>query len=144
MLQSQPDRLWQIGWLRTADGGTAQAMSGTLVQARVTVTDEFGNASLRLYVGAINDVEKGEGVRVAIRGRITYAASKAVERTGDTIVEMVGGFWSIVRGETPHETVGGPLMMYRVASVSGSKGWDAFLLMLALISVVVPSTRSRR
>ena len=58
MLQSQPDRAWQIGWLRTADGGTAQAMHGTLVQARITVTDEFGNASLRLYLGAINDVEK--------------------------------------------------------------------------------------
>lgn len=30
---------------------------------------------------------------------------------------------------------GGPLMMYRVASVSGEQGWDSFMLMIALISI---------
>ena len=48
---------------------------------------------------------------------------------------MVGGFVQILGGDTPGEALGGPLMMYRVASVSGDQGWDSFLLMLALISV---------
>jgi len=134
-LQSKPAHAWTVRWLRTAGDGNAQPMQGTLEQRWIAVTDEFGNTSARLYLGATNDFDRGEGELVSIDGRFTYAASKAVERTGDTVVEMVGGFWSIVRGETPHETVGGPLMMYRVASVSGSKGWDAFLLMLALVSV---------
>ena len=41
----------------------------------------------------------------------------------------------ILGGDTPGEALGGPIMMYRVASVSGNQGWDSFLLMLALISV---------
>ena len=38
-------------------------------------------------------------------------------------------------GDSPSESLGGPLTMYRVASVSGEQGWDSFLLLLALISV---------
>jgi regulator of sigma E protease len=48
---------------------------------------------------------------------------------------MVGGFVQILGGDSPGEALGGPLMMYKVASVSGNQGWDSFLLMLALISV---------
>ena len=42
---------------------------------------------------------------------------------------------AILGGDQPSESLGGPLMMYRVASVSGERGWESFLLMLALISV---------
>ena len=134
-LQSRPAQSWTLRWLRTDASGHARAMHAPIEQRRVAVTDEYGNTTERLQFGATNDFDRGEGELVAIDGRFTYAASKAVERTGDTVVEMVGGFWAILRGDSPRETVGGPLMMYRVASVSGSKGWDAFLLMLALISV---------
>jgi regulator of sigma E protease len=48
---------------------------------------------------------------------------------------MVTGFVQIVSGDTPSDAIGGPLMMYRAASVSGNQGWDTFLLMIALISV---------
>ena len=48
---------------------------------------------------------------------------------------MVSGVLQILKGETPSDALGGPLMMYRVASVSGNQGWDSFLLMLALISI---------
>jgi regulator of sigma E protease len=134
-LQSQADRVWRLGWERTVPGKAARKMAGEVRQEYRFVIDDFGHRSLRLAFGAHNEIDRGEGVKVDIEGRVIYAASKAVERAGDSIVEMVSGFWSIVRGRSPHESVGGPLMMYRVASVSGSKGWDAFLLMLALISV---------
>ena len=48
---------------------------------------------------------------------------------------MVTGFFQILGGDTPSDALGGPLMMYRVASVSGNQGWDSFLLMMALISI---------
>jgi Zn-dependent protease len=51
------------------------------------------------------------------------------------IEAMVTGFFSILGGDAPGDTLGGPMMMYRVASVSGERGWESFLLMLALISV---------
>ncbi len=134
-LQAQPGKAWRLGWRRAGGDGRARAMSATLTQRRDRVIDEYGQSTQQLSFGALNDYDRGDGERVAIDGRFRYAASKAVERTGDTVVEMASGFFSIVRGETPHDDVGGPLMMYRVASVSGSKGLDTFLLMLALISV---------
>jgi regulator of sigma E protease len=85
--------------------------------------------------GADNDVDRGRGATIAIDGRFSYALGKSLERTGETISTMVSGFGQIIAGETPGEALGGPLMMYRVASVSGNQGWDSFLLMLALISV---------
>jgi regulator of sigma E protease len=61
--------------------------------------------------------------------------SKAHERTGETISRLVSEFVKILGGETPGDALGGPLMMYRVASVSGNQGWDSFFLLLALISI---------
>jgi regulator of sigma E protease len=52
-----------------------------------------------------------------------------------TIAQMVRGLGSLLRGDSPRDAVGGPIMMYRIASVSGAQGWDAFLLMIALISI---------
>jgi regulator of sigma E protease len=134
-LQREPERAWRLGWLRPGPGGRAVAGEGIVRQERRSAIDEYGNATRRLSFGATNDFDPGEGERVELERRLSYAVAKSVERTGDTIVEMTAGVWSIIRGESPHESVGGPLTMYRVASVSGSKGWDAFLLMLALISV---------
>ena len=48
---------------------------------------------------------------------------------------MARGLGALVSGHLPGGTVGGPIMVYRMASVSGQKGWDAFWLMLALVSI---------
>src|SRR6185436_437023 len=78
---------------------------------------------------------RGRGATEPIDNRFGYALSRAFERTGETISVMVSGFVQILAGEAPSEALGGPLMMYRVVSVSGDQGWASFLQMLALISV---------
>ena len=133
-LQSRPDHTWTVQWER-AVAGRVVAMSGEVLQVRRKLEDEYGHAVERLVFGARSDFERGRGELVPIKGRFVYAITKAVERTGETIGTMASGFVSILRGHAPGDSVGGPLMMYRVASVSGHKGWDSFLLMLALISV---------
>ncbi len=110
-------------------------MSAQLTQVTRKDFDEYGNTVQRLVFGASSDYERGRGELAAIQGRVGYAVSKAIARTGETIATMVSEFWSILAGHAPSESVGGPLMMYRVASVSGQKGWETFLLMLALISI---------
>ena len=60
---------------------------------------------------------------------------KVIECIGEIIVLMVSNFAKVLRGDSPSESLGGPLTMYRVASVSGEQGWDSFLLLIALISV---------
>jgi len=133
-LQSDPARTWTLSYLRALPEGGADRRRALVTQDRRVVDDEYGNRGRRLAFGASNAADRGVGELVDIDGRVSYALAKAIERTSETVVEMTTGFWSVLRGESI-ESVGGPITMYRVASVSGAKGWDAFLLLLALVSV---------
>jgi regulator of sigma E protease len=112
-------------------------MRAQLTQVPRTVRDEYGSNQELLVFGATNNFERGRGEMTSIEGRLGYAVTRAVERTGETVGVMASGFWSVLRGRSPSEELGGPITMFRVASVSGSKGWEAFLLMIALVSVSV-------
>jgi regulator of sigma E protease len=133
-LQAAPDRAFRLTWKRAIAGAT-QTMSRELTQVHRRQLDEYGHRVTRLVFGARNDVDRGTGATIAIEGRLGFALSKALERTGETIATIVSGVFQILSGETPSDALGGPLMMYRVASVSGNQGWDSFVLLLALISI---------
>ncbi len=134
-LQAEPTKTFKVSWKRPSGGGKTELMSAELTQVQRKSLDDYDHTVTRLVFGARNDVDRGTGAMVAIEGRFGYAMSKAFERTGETITTMVSGFVQIIGGESPSDALGGPLMMYRVASVSGNQGWESFLLMLALISV---------
>jgi regulator of sigma E protease len=135
-LQSRPDHDWTIRWRRwSPEQQKVLELESKVTQVSRRQFDDYGNTVERLVFGASTSSDRGQGEMVPIRGRVSYAATKAIERTGDTISTMVSGFWSILAGHASGDSVGGPLMMYRVASVSGHKGWETFLLMMALISV---------
>jgi regulator of sigma E protease len=134
-LQADADRVWKVGWLRSAPGGGTQAFTADIKQEHRQVTDEYGQSHDQLVFGAVNDFHLGTGEMAPIDGRFLYAAGHAFDRTVSTIGLMARGLASLVRGQLPGDTFGGPIMMYRMASVSGAKGWDAFLMMLALISI---------
>ena len=135
-LQSDPGRAWKLTWKRTdLVKHEVQTITGTMTQVWRSQLDEYGHTVKRLVFGARNDVERGQPHMVPIEGRFSYALTKAVDRTGETIAIMAKGFLSVIRGDTPSADLGGPLMMYKVASVSGDRGWESFLLLMALISV---------
>lgn len=137
-LQAEPNKTFKLTWKRAVAGSVstpASEMSAEVTQVWRKQLDEYDHTVSRLVFGARNDVDRGNGAMVPIDGRFGYAMSKALQRTGETISTMVSGFRQILGGDTPGEALGGPIMMYRVASVSGNQGWDSFLLMLALISV---------
>ncbi|MDX2093169.1 MAG: RIP metalloprotease RseP [Kofleriaceae bacterium] len=128
-LQADPNKTFKLTWKR-AKGTSAPAatMSAEVTQVWRKQRDEYGHTVTRLVFGARNDIDRGRGAMIAIDGRVGYALSKAFERTGETIGAMSSGFLHII-------SLGGPVSMYQAASVSGSQGWDSFLLMLALVSV---------
>jgi regulator of sigma E protease len=134
-LQADPNKTYKLTWKRASPGGTSETLTAELTQVQRKELDLYGHTVTRLVFGARNDVDRGSGAMVPIEGRVGYALSKALERTGDTISTMVTGFIQIVSGDTPSDAIGGPWMMYHAASVSGNQGWDTFLLMIALISV---------
>jgi regulator of sigma E protease len=133
-LQSDPNKTYKLTWKRAKPDGS-ETLSAELTQVQRKELDDYGHTVQRLVFGARNDVDRGHGAMIPIDGRFGYALGKALERTGDTISTMVTGFVQIVSGDKPSDALGGPLMMYRVASVSGNQGWDSFLLMIALISI---------
>jgi regulator of sigma E protease len=137
MLQARPDHTFTIEWRRATSSGVILPMSAELRQERRQLTDEYGNPKEILVFGAASGFEVGRGELVPIEGRLGYAASRALGRTHETLTTLAAGLWAIARGQAPRETVGGPIMMYRAASISGHKGWDSFLLMIALVSVSV-------
>ncbi len=134
-MQAEPEREWKITYQRTGERGEVLTQTAAVTQVRRKQNDEYGHAVERLVFGARNDVERGRGEMVPIESRFTYAVSKAADRTGETIAMMVSGTLSILAGDSPSDSLGGPVMMYKVASVSGDQGWETFLLMMALISV---------
>ena len=133
-LQAEPNRTFKLTWRRAA-GGKTETMSAELTQVWRKHLDDYDHTVTRLVFGARNDVDRGTGATIPIDGRFGFAMNKAVERTGETISTMVSEYVKILGGNSPGDALGGPLMMYRVASVSGNQGWDSFLLMLALISI---------
>jgi regulator of sigma E protease len=133
-LQEEPDKTFHLSWQRATAAGGFETLHAELTQVRRNEVDEFGHSAVRLVFGARNDIDRGSGESIALEGRVGYAISKAVERTGETVSAMASGFFQIIAGKTPN-ALGGPLTMYRVASVSGHQGWDRFWLLLALISV---------
>ncbi len=134
-LLGDPARTWTVSWRRAEEGGKVADHSARLTQVRRRELDQYGHTVERLVFGARNDVERGQGKMVPIDGRFGYAVSKAIGRTGETIALMVGGVLQVLRGSSPSDSLGGPLTMYRIASVSGEQGLDSFMLLLALISV---------
>lgn len=134
-LQADPTRTFRLTWKRATASGSIETLHAELTQVLRKELDDYGHTVTRLVFGARNDIDRGTGAMAPIDSRIGYALAKAIERTADTIRTMVSGFVQIVSGDTPSDALGGPLMMYRVASVSGNQGWDMFLLMIALISI---------
>lgn len=134
-LQAEPTRAFKVTWKRAGQGGKTDTLSAEVTQVWRKQRDEYDHTVTRLVFGAHDDIDRGTGAMVPIEGRFSFAMSRAVDRTGDTVRTVVGGFFHILGGDSPSDALGGPLMMYRAASVSGSQGWDSFLRMLALISV---------
>jgi len=133
-LQAEPNRTFKLTW-RRAGAGKTETMSAELTQVWRKHLDDYDHTVTRLVFGARNDVDRGAGATIPIDGRFGFAMNKAIERTGETISTMVSEYVKILGGDRPSDALGGPLMMYHVASVSGNQGWDSFLLMLALISI---------
>jgi regulator of sigma E protease len=123
-LQADPTKTFELTWKRATTGKT-ETLSAELTQVQRREIDEYGHTRTRLVFGARNDVDRGTGAMTPIEGRFGYAFNSALERTGDTIHTMVNGFIHI----------GGPVTLFKAASGAGNQGWDAFLLMMALISI---------
>jgi regulator of sigma E protease len=63
------------------------------------------------------------------------AAGLAVKEAYDQTSLMVIGLWQIVTGAVPIKSLGGPIMIAKVAGDSAKAGWMTFLASMAVISI---------
>ncbi len=111
----------------------------TVQQRVVAGKDEFDNPQPeRLLFGADNDRRLSsfaEGELIPYKIGVGKALAKALKLVPDDIREVLLVIRRLVEGRVSFRSVGGPLMVGDVASRAAEQGWEAFLSVLALISV---------
>jgi regulator of sigma E protease len=63
------------------------------------------------------------------------AAGVAINEAYKQTSVMLIGFWQIITGSVPIKSLGGPMMIAKVAGDSAKAGWMAFLASMAVISI---------
>ncbi|WNG25111.1 RIP metalloprotease RseP [Cystobacter fuscus] len=135
-LSTLKDKPFTLSWRSAQDG---QVHTQQLAQVMRTSTDEMGQESSRLELGVrpwlpssaellpVDTVVVTLGVGEALREAVVV-----VPKIVGQMVKVIGG---LVSGQVSTKTLGGPVMMYQLASKSAEQGWDSFLHLMAIISI---------
>ncbi len=80
-------------------------------------------------------IEPGE--RIPIINRWNYVWSNSVRRGNRALFVSAAALWGLVTGRVSVKEMGGPIMIYDVASKAGRSGWTTFFAALAWISASI-------
>jgi regulator of sigma E protease len=123
--------------LELADGRTT-----TLVPGKETYVDEITKDRMeRIALGFHPDRRSLVEPRallvaeVPLQRGIREMASLASRQLSEVVRLTVLGIQRIVTGQISFKTVGGPIMLFSIASEAAEEGWASFLFKMALISV---------
>lgn len=130
-LKEQP---FQLSW-RGADG----EKSKTLAQASMEFKDEAGQKSSVLALGvqpwAFTSADLPPIDKVTVQLGPAAALKEATLIVPRIVGQMVKVLAGLVTLKVPASTIGGPIMMYQLASKSAEQGWESFLNLMAIISI---------
>ncbi len=134
-LNSLQERSFQLTW-RGVDGGER---TETLAQAPLKTEDEMGTATSPIVLGVRNWVLSAADMPVLDEVTVHLGPGEALKQAALIVPKIVGQMvrvlGGLVVGSVPLNTVGGPIMMYQLASKSAEQGLDSFLHLMALISI---------
>jgi regulator of sigma E protease len=115
-----------------------ERVEATVTQRVIEVRDELKQPQPQVLFGAYNDGRSSSRIE-AERTTHRYAPGKAlvlsVMEAWNSIRITVLGLWMLATAQLSFDNLGGPLMLFDIASRSAEAGWKAFLSVLALISV---------
>ena len=122
---------FRLGWLQKGQERFAEVQ-----QRPLDPKDVAGTKGLDLGLRAPFDASADERLTFDIArlgpGTALVAAARKV---GDTISNVAGNLAMLVTGRVPFSMLGGPIMLYGIASQSAQLGLGVFLSTMALISV---------
>jgi regulator of sigma E protease len=136
-LSNLKDQPFQLTWRSAAEG---REQTQTLAQAPLSRKDEFGQKSAPLTLGAstwfptaADHVVPPEQVTVHL------TPMQALRKAALVVPQIVGQMLKVLAGlvtrDVPLDTLGGPIMMYQLASKTEELGMSYFLHIMALISI---------
>jgi regulator of sigma E protease len=114
----------RIDWVRAGRAGSGEAVIATDVQR-----DRFGN---EYRLGRLG-IEGGRPEVVAVS--LAEAPGVAIRRTGEIIGTMTETLGQVVTGRRSVKELGGPLQIAKVSGEQLSLGLDAFVFLIALVSI---------
>ncbi|HXX30602.1 MAG TPA: RIP metalloprotease RseP [Myxococcaceae bacterium] len=140
-LHALRDAPFQLTWLHAGAERSSQVQ-----QAAVSDRDVYGREVKLLDLGILLPLEGYQGERQAILvgeratlDRVRLGPGPALvasfRMVGDTIVKVGMGLGLLLTGQVPFSNLGGPIMLYSIASQSAQAGLDHFLGMMAVISI---------
>lgn len=118
--------------------GKSCTLALTIVPAAQPIDVESGQPypEEATQIGMINSQSFDPNIDfVEVEGRLAFAARESLYRTGRTIKEITLIFGRLVQGQVPMKSLGGPIMIYKVAGQAAEAGWEQFLWAMALISI---------
>ncbi len=134
-LSTLKDQSFKLSWL-SADG---RERTEVIAQASRTSKDEMGQESSRLELGLRPWMPSSAELLPADKVTVTLGVGEALREAATVVPKIVGQMVKVigglVTGQVSHKTLGGPVMMYQLASKSAEQGWDSYLHLMAVISI---------
>jgi len=115
-----------------------ERMERAALQREVTRTDEFDNRFPVLLFGAHPDLRLTslvEPERIPLKLSATAALARSMRVVPDEVRKTGLVLARLVQGKLSFKSVGGPIMMYDIASRAAEAGFEYFLQIVALISI---------
>jgi regulator of sigma E protease len=114
----------RIDYARGGTAASADSVIGTIAQR-----DRFGNDY------AIGQLGIAPTDPIVAPVRPWEAPAVAVRRTGEIVQMMVETIGQIITGRRSVKELGGPLAIAKVSGEQMTLGWDAFVFLIALVSI---------
>jgi regulator of sigma E protease len=135
-LSKLKDQPFQLTWRSAADG---QERTQRLAQAPLTSKDEFGQESSPLVLGVRPWMPSSAELLAEDTVTVNLGPLEALRESAIIVPKIVGQMvrviGGLVSGTVSPKTLGGPVMMYQLASKSAEQGLDSFLHLMAVISI---------
>ncbi|MFN0062782.1 MAG: RIP metalloprotease RseP [Myxococcaceae bacterium] len=133
-LSEQGEKPFRLTWRRGAEEKTAD-----LKLTRVARQDDMGSGATQLILGANpriplpGEVSEPEQLTI-VRGPMD-ALRESLRIVPEIIHKTVLAIASLFTGKVPFKTVGGPILLYQLASKSAEQGVEQFVNLMAVISI---------
>jgi len=122
----------EISWLR---GG--ESMSASVQPEKVSTTDPVTETEKQQFqIGAAFLALPAPPMTYKLKAdSFGHAIQLGWDKSVDLTVSMAQSFYYLATGKISHKTLGGPILIGKIAGDSVKQGWEAFVRMMAFISL---------